>query len=196
MSSPHLIVCEKSGRWAVAFRRALGGEARQMIEVRSILSCETMLAQHPTSIIAIEITAANLDTLVAAVPGWLRSFPHCRVLALAEADLASAETLLREAGAVAVLHSTREAPAACRLIERHIVSGIELEQPAIAQRLDHPPRDVGAEHVRACAAHDERRRLDPRERLPHLAVASRLAEDRAQRARRRAPLEAIGRRSE
>src|SRR4029453_16307909 len=100
MPSPRLIVCEKSGRWAVAFRRALGDETRQMIEVRSVLACETMLAHHPASIIAVEITAANLDPLVVAVPGWLRDFPHCRVMALAAADLASAETLLREAGAI------------------------------------------------------------------------------------------------
>jgi hypothetical protein len=114
-----LILCEKTGRWAVAFRRALADEARQMIEVRSILGCETMLAQHPASLVAIEITAGNLDAVVGAFPGWLRNFPHCRVMALAAADLASAETLLREAGAVAVLQSTRDAPAACRLIERH-----------------------------------------------------------------------------
>jgi hypothetical protein len=141
MSSPRFIVCEKTGRWAVAFRRALGYEARQMIEVRSILGCETILAQHPASIIAVEITAGNLDTLVVAVPGWLRNFPHCRVMALAAADLASAETLLREAGAVAVLQSTREAPAACRLIERHFeavpAADLPLEQ-AIESSLPWP----------------------------------------------------------
>ncbi|MCI0361599.1 MAG: hypothetical protein L0211_24210 [Planctomycetaceae bacterium] len=129
MSPPRLIVCEKSGRWAVAFRRALTDEVQRISEVRSIFGCESMLEEHRTSIVAVEVTTANLDGVIAAIPSWLRRFPHCRVLALTEAELASAETLLREAGAVAVLKSTRDASAAARLVERHFAAAPEIDLP-------------------------------------------------------------------
>jgi len=117
-----MIICEKTGRWAVAFRRALGEERELIVQVRGLTDCTRQLALSPGSIVAAEVTAGNLDALLVAVPDWLRRFPHCRVIAMLESDVLATETMLREAGVVAVLNATREAPSVIRLIQRHLES--------------------------------------------------------------------------
>jgi len=120
MSQPRLIICEKTGRWAVAFRRALADRGERIVEARSLAGCARQLDRHPASFVAIEISAVNLDTVLAVVPDWLRRFPHCRVIALLESDLAAAESLLREAGVVAVVRTTREAPTVALRAQQHL----------------------------------------------------------------------------
>jgi len=122
MSASRLIICEKTGRWAVAFRRALAAGHERIAETRGLAGCSRQLAAGPASIVAVEVTAANLDAVLAAVPEWLRRFPHCRTIALLEPEVDAAEALLREAGVVAVLRSTRGAPAIARLAQRHLAT--------------------------------------------------------------------------
>jgi len=119
MAKPRLIICETTGRWAVAFRRALADQSEHIEETRGLAGCARQLGRNPGSIVAIEVTAVNLDAVLVAVPDWLNRFPHCRCMALVEPELDAAEALLREAGAVAVLRATREVPTAARLVEQH-----------------------------------------------------------------------------
>ena len=58
----HLIVCEPSGRWAVALRRELGPSAR-VFETRSVAECWERLARSPGSFVVVEATAGNLEPL-------------------------------------------------------------------------------------------------------------------------------------
>jgi len=122
MSQPRLIICEKSGRWAVAMRRALADRTERIVEARSLRGCSRLVNLHPASIVAIEVAAANLDVVLTAVAHWRQRWPRCRVMAVVEPELVAAEVLLREAGVVAVLRATREAPAAARLVERHFAA--------------------------------------------------------------------------
>jgi hypothetical protein len=125
MPQASLLVCERTDRWAVALRRALdrGRNFRFTLrELRSLAGCGAQLATEPASLVAVEVTAANLDAVLAALVTWQRRYPRCRLVALADESLAPAEHLLREAGAVAVLHSTREALRAVSMIERHAAS--------------------------------------------------------------------------
>ena len=133
-----LIICERTGRWAVAFRRALGDRRNAITESRSLAACAAQLAAQPASVVAIEVTAANLERVLAAVSAWQRRHPQCRIVALVAEGLGAAEDLLREAGAVGVLHRAREVPQAAKLVVRHVDAApsddVPLEQ-AIVSRL-------------------------------------------------------------
>ena len=129
MSIPRVILCEKSGRWAVAFRRALAVQGDFIVQTRSLAEATRQLAASPASIVAVEATAGNLEAVLAALPDWVRQFPHCRVIALLGAEVQAAETLLREAGAVAVLNATRDAPSAANLVRRHLETAPQAELP-------------------------------------------------------------------
>ena len=129
MPSSCLIVCERTGRWAVAFRRALAERGTALVESRSLQECETRLTENPAAIVAIEMTARNLESVLLALPKWQRHFADCRFVVLSAAELAAAEHLLREAGAISVLYSTRHVPAAAKLVSRHGARSPATEQP-------------------------------------------------------------------
>lgn len=120
MPSPRLIVCEKTSRWAVALRRALGQRGDVLLETRSLPECLRQLEATPASLVAVESTAANLEAVLAAFPAWSRRFAGCRLIALADPAMKPAHLLLREAGASAVLFTTRKAPQAARFACRHL----------------------------------------------------------------------------
>jgi hypothetical protein len=120
MSTARLILCEKSGRWAVALRRALGPEQHVLRQTRSLAECGRELAAAPASLVAIECTSDNLDKAALAINEWATRYPHSRLAAFLDSSLTAAESLLREAGASAVIDSPRQAPALARLALRHL----------------------------------------------------------------------------
>jgi hypothetical protein len=114
MAAARLIVCEKSSRWAVAFRRALGRRHRVVAESRSLADCRRQLAEHSGSVAALETTTTNLEAVLKQLPAWSREFPSARFLVLADRELVAAEPLLREAGALEVLLSTSDVARAAK----------------------------------------------------------------------------------
>ena len=136
MPAPHVIVCEKSGRWAVAFRRALGKQSALVKETRSLPGCGRELAARPASVVAVEVAEGNLEAVIAALTDWSRRFPVSRVMSLMDPQLAGSELVLREAGAMIVLHSPRELAAAMQFVHRHLAQApaadLPLEQAAWA----------------------------------------------------------------
>jgi hypothetical protein len=137
---PHakIIFCEKSGRWAAALRRALGEGAVPICETRSLEQCEEALRAGPSSLVAVEATAKTLEPLLALIARGGQTDPFARFVALLDADLDRVEPLLREAGAVDVLHSLREAPTLARLAQRHLTLVPQANRTlgeAIAERL-------------------------------------------------------------
>lgn len=118
MNPVHVIVCERTGRWAVALKRALGG-APNLTETRSLPACTAQLNLQPASVVAVEVTALNLESVLTSLAAWQRQFPGACAIALADESLAAADHMLREAGAALVLHAAREAPRAAKLALRH-----------------------------------------------------------------------------
>jgi hypothetical protein len=119
MPTARLIVCEKTGRWARLFRRAQGvGEV--VSEARSLAQSGRLLAESPASLVAVEATPANLEVVVASLADWTRTVPAARFLALTSPADASFGLLLREAGALDVLCSASQVPAAARLARGHL----------------------------------------------------------------------------
>lgn len=119
MSQCRFLLCEKSSRWAVALRRALGERGRWLVETRSLPQCGRELRAFPASLVAVEISESNVEAALGAIARWSRRFPASHVMALIDVSLTAAEPLIREAGAIAVLASMRDAAAAADLFARH-----------------------------------------------------------------------------
>jgi hypothetical protein len=124
-----LILCEKTSRWAIALRRVLGPRSDVLVETRSLAQCLRELAASPASLVAIETTTANLESVVAFVQLQSRQFDHARFAAVGDGSLITAAPLLAEAGAVAVLTSPREARRLVRLAVRHLAHAPPADLP-------------------------------------------------------------------
>lgn len=129
MPIARLILCEKTSRWAVALRRALGSRQHVLSQARSLAQCGRELASSPASLVAVECTADNLDQVLAAIGDWSRRYPHARLAAVVDASLEPAEAMLREAGAVCVLSSPRQARSLARQAGRHLARAPRSERP-------------------------------------------------------------------
>jgi len=115
-----VIVCERTGRWAVALRRAWPGESVQIWETRSLAECWEVLAEAPGSFIVLELDAAHVDALLQRMVGLSRDFPLARVAVVADRALADWQWLLRESGAVHFTCSPRRLGPVARLARRHL----------------------------------------------------------------------------
>ena len=121
MQSARIIVCEKTGSWATALRRALSSTRHRVRETRSLTECGRELEQGPASVVALELTMENCEAVVRRLIDLPRRFPRARAIALGPRVLKPFECLVREAGATHVLLSPRRVADAARLIERHML---------------------------------------------------------------------------
>ncbi|MBW8884217.1 MAG: hypothetical protein JF612_05455 [Planctomycetia bacterium] len=131
--SSRLILCEKTARWVTAFGaagsvgcvkaapRGRNAPSRkiEIIETRSIPGCEEALAASPTSFVAIEVTAVNVEATLSFLIRTASRFPRAALVALLSPDTQGAAPLFREAGAIDVAASVLEAPRLVRLAQRH-----------------------------------------------------------------------------
>jgi len=144
MTNCQLILCEKTAHFAPAVRRELGGKLPPIVETRSIGASEAALAESPESLVVVDATAANLESAVEFLTGLGRRYPRAAAVALLTVESEAAETLLAEAGAIAVFHSVLDAPALARLAERKFATALSSDlsrqdlltpQEFIAERL-------------------------------------------------------------
>ena len=102
-----LIVCERTGRWAIALSRELRGCRTRAYQTRSLAECWDMLGEYRASFLVIEVTRSNLDVLLSRLPEIERRFPAARVAAVGNRAMAACEFLLREAGTIHFTTSER-----------------------------------------------------------------------------------------
>jgi len=115
MPAPSLVVCEKSGVWAVALRAALADDASTVIETRSFTDCEAAL--QTTGMAAIEALPDDRDDLLQLI---VRLASHgVPVAVLTSASFRAWEPLLREAGALHVIYNRRQARSIARIFGRY-----------------------------------------------------------------------------
>ena len=117
-----LIVCERTGKWAVAFRRAPRIGSLRVYETRSREECRDEVQCSPASLVAIEATTANLDQVLDWLVQMRRDFPLCRVVVLGTRGLQGSQWLLREAGAAHTVCSPRHIDAVVKLAWRHFAA--------------------------------------------------------------------------
>ena len=115
-----LIVCEKTNRWAIALRRALGRQASLIRETRSLPGCQREALAAPASFVALQVTKTNLEGALEVIQTCGRLLPNVRFAALIDPALQDASGALREAGAVHVASTTASAEELARLALRHI----------------------------------------------------------------------------
>ena len=121
-SSARIIVCESTGRWAVALRRELGPLAAHLEETRSVIACWDRLAEVPESLIVAEVTTGNLERLLAKMARLESQFPRARVVVVADRRLADHEWLMREIGATMFVTSPRRLAPLAELARRHLAA--------------------------------------------------------------------------
>ena len=117
--SARLIVCERTGRWAIALRRELAGAGVRVWETRTLDDCWNELAASPASFVVLELSR-DRGRLLEHLARQLREFPLARVSVAADRGQADYEWLVREAGAVHFVHSPRRVGALAQLICRHL----------------------------------------------------------------------------
>lgn len=119
-SPARLVVCERSGRWAVALRQALGPAAGDLTETRSVSDAWDLLARCPASFVVAELDSATADLLLARLAWLQRDFPLARVAIVAARSWRRYEWLLRAAGAIDFVVSPRAIAPLAQAITRHL----------------------------------------------------------------------------
>lgn len=119
-AAARLIVCERSGSWAVALRREMAATAIRVDETRSVAECWELLARAPASLVIVELTAAGATALLRRMAHFQRDFPLARLAVVADRSLADYQWLIREAGAVHFTCSPRQLGPMARLARRHL----------------------------------------------------------------------------
>ncbi len=114
-----VILCESSGDWAVAFRRAAGKSPLPLLETRSLAECRQHLAEAPASVVVLELTSAKLGE-VAAFLGELHRFPLARAIVVTQRELVVYEQPLRELGAMVVTAALRHVPGLVETARRRL----------------------------------------------------------------------------
>ncbi len=115
-----LIVMEQTGDWAAALRRELPQPAVRLIETRTLEECWRRLAEWPAALVALELTAERVGPLLARLLRMEREFPAARAIVLAERRLAPYGPLVREAGAIHFVDSTRSLGPVAELVRRRL----------------------------------------------------------------------------
>ena len=114
-----LIVCESGSSWTVGLRREAGTWPIRIHETRSIEECRRLLDAHPASFLVLELTRAGLEGLLRFLARIGRDYPWARAAVVAPREMAAAEWLLREAGAVHFVASPRQLAGLVRTARRH-----------------------------------------------------------------------------
>ncbi len=134
MISAHCIVCERTARWAIALRRPLQRLGVRVYETRCLDDCWREVGAHAASMVGVEVTRANLASVVPWLARLGQTFPRARAIACAHRGLEPAQWLLREAGAVHVAFSPRDITPLVRLILRHL-DAAPTGQDTVRQRI-------------------------------------------------------------
>lgn len=128
MSLARFLVCEKTGRWAVALRRERTGSLLRVYETRGFVECRRELERSPASFVAMELTVGNAARLADWIERVSRELPESRIAVLGQRDAALYEGLVREAGAICVTFSPRQLGAVVRMAEQCLAAAPEVEQ--------------------------------------------------------------------
>ncbi len=123
-----LVVCEQTGRWALALRRELAGAGLRVWETRSPEDCGSVLVESPASFVVLELSEKKIGETLDFARSWQAEFPLFRFAIVADRDLAPYKWLMAEAGAVEFICSVRKTAALARTACRHLAQVPSLPQ--------------------------------------------------------------------
>jgi hypothetical protein len=133
-SAARLIVCERSGEWSAGLRLELANSGVRLWECRRVAEAWAALTETPCAFVIVEATRANLSDLVERLSWLRRDFPDARAAVVADRRLAGCQWLLREAGAVHFLVSTRQLPPLARMVVRHLAN-VPVPEQTLTERI-------------------------------------------------------------
>lgn len=119
-SSTRLIVNQRTLDWSVAWKRALRGSGITICQTRTLTQCGEALAASPASFLALEVAEINFSAVIDAVLSWSQKHPAARFMAMLDRGSAAYEPIVREAGAIHVVHSPLQLESAVRLVKRYL----------------------------------------------------------------------------
>jgi hypothetical protein len=117
-----LFFFETDGQWAALARRRFSGDI-SVVEIRNLDELWSQLSQSAESVVAIQWTTANDETLLAALARIACEFPRVTTIVLAARDLAAWANLCREMGATHFIISTRQIVEIVEIAKRKMQSG-------------------------------------------------------------------------
>ncbi len=127
MQNASVIVCEKTGNWAVALNRSLRDV--KLRQTRSMAQCMREASYYPASLLVLELTKTNLTEVLACLTLLAQQFRDARAVVVTSSDSEDREWLVREAGAVHVITSPRQVVSLSQLIQRHLAAVPKVEMP-------------------------------------------------------------------
>jgi pyocin large subunit-like protein len=89
-------------------------------ETRNLDACWDEIVASPASIAGIEVTADNLEQVVAWMCRLRTAFAAVRVIALGHRGLECCQWVLRQAGAAHVVFSPRDTQSVVQMVQRHL----------------------------------------------------------------------------
>ncbi len=120
-----LVVCERTGHWAVALRRELARLKKPGVrihETRSVNECWRLMDDYRASFVVVEVTPSNVQALLDRLAELEWDFPSARVAVVVGRAFRFSEPILREAGAIHFVDSPRQlkplGEIACRHLDR------------------------------------------------------------------------------
>lgn len=134
MAEARLIVCERTGQWATALRRELNDSGVRLYETRSLADCWQALAKAPASFLVLELTAKNVEPLMAGLARMSREFPAARVAVATDRSTVGYQWLMREAGAIDVVNSPRRLAPLAAVVLRHLAE-VPAPQQTMVERI-------------------------------------------------------------
>jgi hypothetical protein len=129
-----LLVCERTGRWAVALRHELVDVGLRVWETRSLDDCRTLLGESPASFVVLELSLSKIEETLNFIRNWQAEFPLFRFAVAADRDLAAYKWLLLEAGAIDFICSVRKIEILAQMACRHLAQVPPLPQ-SLSERI-------------------------------------------------------------
>jgi hypothetical protein len=132
-AAARLLICEPSGRWAVALRRELADAGVRVWETRTLAGCGEEIGRSPASFVILQMSD-DVEGLLRFMTRLSREFPAVRLAVVADRSRQGYEWLMREAGAVDFVISPRQASRLARLACRHLAE-VQPPQQSLTERI-------------------------------------------------------------
>ncbi len=114
------LVCQRGNVWGVHLKQLLQASRITVRQRARQEECWQVLEDQPASSLVVEAGPRDPDRVFGFVEQIHSRFPAARVIVALGRGLEQEGWLLREAGAVHVVHSLRDAEMVARLVRRHI----------------------------------------------------------------------------
>jgi hypothetical protein len=133
---PEFIICEQSGQWAAAWRRAARGSRWRipLREARGVEQCRQSLTEARAGFVLVELRGDNTVGVLEFLDRLPCDCPAGRAAVVAQRGSEAYEPLARELGAIHFIHSSRQLAPLVEVVGRYLASQ-PLPQEGVRQQI-------------------------------------------------------------